>query len=85
MHNLAVHNKSQSVMTVAFSVGFASYKASRRDQKTIEQLRTEANQAMYAEKHSHHAGRKFREVNSPNNRRLPRRTNSSQPKPLLEC
>ena len=85
MHNLAVHNKSQSLMTVAFSVGFASYKASRRDQKTIEQLMTEADQAMYAEKHSHHAGRRFREVKSPNNRRLPRRTNSSQPKPLLEC
>jgi len=85
MHNLAVHNKSQSVMTVAFSVGFASYKASRRDQKTIEQLMTEADQAMYAEKQSRHAGRKFREVKSPNNRRLPRRTNPPQPKPLLEC
>jgi two-component system, cell cycle response regulator len=84
MHNLAVHNKSQSVMTVAFSVGFASYKPSRRDQKTIEQLMTQADQAMYVEKQSHHVSRTFQEAKRANNCRLPRQTNSSQPKPLLE-
>ena len=66
MHNLATHNKNQSVMTVAFSVGFTSYKPSRRDQKTIEQLITEADQAMYVEKQSHHVSRTFQEAKRPN-------------------
>ena len=66
MHNLATHNKSQSVMTVAFSVGFTSHKPSRRDQKTIEQLITEADQSMYVEKQSHHASRTFQEAKRPN-------------------
>jgi two-component system, cell cycle response regulator len=61
LHNLAVHNKSQSVMTFAFSVGFASYKPSRRDQKSIEQLMTQADQAMYVDKQTHHASRTFQE------------------------
>jgi len=58
--NLAEHNKTQPVLTVAFSVGFASYKPSRRDQMTIEQLMTQADQAMYAEKQTHHASSRFR-------------------------
>jgi two-component system cell cycle response regulator len=78
MHNLAVHNKSQSVMTVAFSVGFAAYKPSRRDQKTIEQLVTEADQAMYVEKQSRHASRTFEEVRRLHGRSLRTQPQSSQ-------
>ena len=48
-------------MTFAFSVGFASYKPSRRDQKSIEQLMTEADQAMYVDKQTHHTSRTFQE------------------------
>lgn len=61
LHNLDAHNKSLSVLNIAFSVGFASYRPSREAQKTIEQLMTEADQAMYAEKQSHHASRTFQE------------------------
>jgi two-component system, cell cycle response regulator len=71
MHNLADHNKSQSVMTVAFSVGFASYKSSRRDPKTIEQLMTEADRAMYAEKQTHCASRSLQRRIPPHGQRLP--------------
>ena len=71
MHNLADHNKSQSVMTVAFSVGFASYKSSRRDRKTIEQLMTEADRAMYAEKQTRCASRSFQRRIPPHGQRLP--------------
>ena len=65
MRNLAAHNKSQSILTVGFSVGFASHRPSRKDPKTIEQLMTEADQAMYAEKQSRHASRTFEEMISP--------------------
>lgn len=61
LQNFAAHNKSQPVMNIAFSAGFASYKASRRDQKTIEQLMIEADQAMCEEKQSHHASRTFQD------------------------
>jgi diguanylate cyclase (GGDEF)-like protein len=60
LHNLALHNKSQPVMTVAFSVGFASYNP-RSGQRTIEQLMTEADQAMYEEKQSRRASRTFQD------------------------
>ena len=52
-------------MTVGFSVGFASHRPSRKDPKTIEQLMTEADQAMYAEKQSHRASRTFEEMVGP--------------------
>ena len=71
MHNLATHNKSQSVMTVAFSVGFAAHKPSRRDRKTIEQLMTEADQAMYVEKQSHCASVPFKRRVALHGQKLP--------------
>ena len=65
LRNLAQHNRGKSVIPVAFSVGFASHKPSRRDQKTIEQLVSEADQAMYVEKQSHHASRTFQDQARP--------------------
>ena len=61
LHNLAAHNNSQPAINIAFSVGFASHKPSRRNPKTIEQLLTEADQAMYAVKQSHRASRTFQD------------------------
>jgi diguanylate cyclase (GGDEF)-like protein len=61
MRNLAAHNKSQSIMAVGFSVGFASHRPSRKEQKTIEQLMSEADQAMYVEKQSRRSSRTFQE------------------------
>jgi len=64
LRNLAAHNKSQSVMTVGFSVGFASHRPSRKERKTIEVLMTEADQAMYVDKQSHKASRTFQAANA---------------------
>lgn len=61
MRNLAAHNKSQSVLTVGFSVGFASHKPSRKERKTLEQLVIEADQAMYVEKQSRRTSRTFQD------------------------
>jgi diguanylate cyclase (GGDEF)-like protein len=75
LHNLALHNKSQPVMPVAFSVGFASYNPRHSGQRTIERLMTEADQAMYAEKQSRRASRTFRGQGKTPCTELPASTN----------
>jgi diguanylate cyclase (GGDEF)-like protein len=65
MKNLAAHNRSQSTMTVSFSVGFASHRPSRKEPRTIEQLVLEADQAMYVEKQTRRTSRTFQEKTSP--------------------
>ena len=55
------HNRSPGAVRVSFSVGFAEYVPGLSKQLSIEQLMTEADQAMYSEKQSHRASRTFQE------------------------
>ena len=55
------HNRSPGAVRVSFSVGFAEYVPGLSKQSSIEQLITEADQAMYAEKQSHRASRTFQD------------------------
>jgi diguanylate cyclase (GGDEF)-like protein len=55
------HNGTPGAVPVSFSVGFAHYVPAISKETTIEQLMTEADQAMYVEKQSHHASRTFQE------------------------
>ena len=58
---LARHNEQQSPPTLSFSVGFAHYNPLTSDRTSIENLMTQADQAMYVEKQSHRTSRTFQE------------------------
>ena len=59
------HNALAGAVSVSFSVGFAHYIPATSKETTIEQLMTEADQAMYAEKQSRRASRTFQEKRVP--------------------
>lgn len=62
LQSLAQHNQTPSAVPISFSVGFAHYNPLTSGQATIEQLMTEADEAMYVEKRAHHASRTFQET-----------------------
>lgn len=62
LQSLSRHNQTPGAVPVSFSVGFAQYNPLVSGHTTIERLMTEADQAMYVEKQSHHASRTFRET-----------------------
>lgn len=61
LQSLAHHNETPGAVPVSFSIGFAYYNPLTSKHATLEDVMTEADQAMYAEKRSHHGSRTFKE------------------------
>jgi two-component system cell cycle response regulator len=61
MQSLTRYNESGSRVQVSFSVGFAHYNPLLAGETSIEQLMTQADEAMYVEKREHHTSRRFQE------------------------
>lgn len=61
LHALAKHNQSQDAVPLSFSIGFAHYEPLSSKHATLEDVMTEADQAMYAEKQSHRGSRTFQD------------------------
>lgn len=61
MQSLTRYNESGEGVQVSFSIGFAHYNPLVASEMSIEQLMTQADEAMYVEKREHHASRDFRE------------------------
>lgn len=61
MQSLTRYNESGVGVQVSFSVGFAYYNPLVASEMSIEQLMTQADEAMYVEKREHHASRDFQQ------------------------
>jgi len=61
MQSLARYNESSTGVQISFSIGFAHFNPLVGSEVGIEQLMTQADEAMYAEKREHHASRTFQE------------------------
>jgi diguanylate cyclase (GGDEF)-like protein len=61
MQSLTRYNESGEGVPVSFSIGFAHYNPLVASETSIEQLITQADEAMYVEKREHHTNRGFQE------------------------
>jgi two-component system cell cycle response regulator len=59
MQSLTCYNESGEGVQISFSVGFAHYRPLDSEGTSVEQLITQADEAMYVEKRAHHTSRDF--------------------------